>query len=209
MKTVPRQKMTIIERLEKVERHNRQLKRSMTFLALIFLALVLMGAKSGMQEGHFSQITTERITIVDNEGRELILIGSNNERTGIRMLSKEGKRVLGLGYSISDGESGILVADNDGRPRIGLGMDGDVPGVALVNENGKKILAMGGDERGYGFSILDESEVQRASIGYKKGFTGVILLDDQGQYVRGMIRDSNGSHYFSHVDANGVEIIDN
>ena len=208
MKTFSRQKMTINERLEKVEKQNRQLKCSMTFLALIFLALILMGAKAGLQEGNFSQITTERINIIDSEGRELIQIGSDSERTGIRMLSKEGKRVLGLGYSTPDGESGILVADNDGKPRIGLGMDGDVPGVALVNENGKKILAMGGDERGYGLSILDEGEVQRASIGYKNGFTGVILLDDQGQYVRGMIRDSNGSHYFSHVDAKGVEIID-
>ena len=105
----------------------------------------------------------------------------------ITMLSKEGKRVLGLGYSTPDGESGILVADNDGRPRIGLGMDGDVPGVALVNENGKKILAMGSDERGYGLTIFDDKEVQRASIGYKYGFTGFIILDDQGQYVRGII----------------------
>jgi len=208
MKTFSRQKMTINERLEKVEIQNRQLKRSMTFLALILGALVLMGARAGLQAGNFSQITTERINIIDSEGRELIQIGSDIERTGIRMLSKEGKRVLGLGYSTPDGESGILVADNDGRPRIGLGMDGDVPGVALVNENGKKILAMGGDERGYGLSILDEGEVQRASIGYKNGFTGVILLDDQGQYVRGMIRGSNGSHYFSHMDSKGVEIID-
>lgn len=208
MKNFPRQKMTIKERLDKVERQNRQLKRSMIFLALVFLALVLIGAKAGLQEGNFSQVTAERITIVDDEGRELIQIGSDKERTGIRMLSKAGKRVLGLGYSTPDGESGILVADNDGRPRIGLGMDGNVPGVALVNENGKKILAMGGDERGYGLTIFDDKEVQRASIGYKYGYTGVIILDDQGQYVRGMIRDSNGSHYFSHVNSKGDEIID-
>jgi len=43
---------------------------------------------------------------------------------------------------------------------------------------------------------------------YGAGHTGFIILDDQGQYVRGMNRDSNGSHYFSHMDSKGVEIID-
>jgi hypothetical protein len=98
-----------------------------------------------------------------------------------------------------------MVLDGQGRPRIGLGMDEGVPSVALVNDKGKKFLAMGGDERGYGFVIMDENEVERAGLGLKEGTTGIVLYDDKGQYVRGMIREANGTHYSSFVDTNGRE----
>jgi len=208
MASLPRQQLSIHERIAKIEKQNRYLRNSIAVLAFTFLGLLLMGATAALQDGKFRQITAEKITIVDSAGHELIQLGTNNERTGIRMFNKAGKKVLGIGLANEEGEGGFLISDKEGRPRIGAGMDGDVPGIALVNKQGKKILALGGDERGYGLVVLDENEVQRASIGYKAEYTGVILLDDKGQYVRGMVRDANGSDYFSHVDKNGEEIID-
>lgn len=55
--------------------------------------------------------------------------------------------------------------------------------------------------------IMDENEVERAGLGIKEGNTGVMIYDDNGQYVRGMIRQKNGTHYSSYVDENGKEII--
>jgi len=49
--------------------------------------------------------------------------------------------------------------------------------------------------------------VERAGLGFKAGNTGVMIFDDNGQYVRGMIRQKNGIHYSSYVDENGKEII--
>jgi len=45
-------------------------------------------------------------------------------------------------------------------------------------------------------------------VGIKDGNTGVVIYDDNGQYVRGMIRQKNGVHYFSYVDENGKEIFE-
>jgi hypothetical protein len=207
MESLPREKATLHERIEGIEKQNRRLKSYMAFLILSFLALAVMGAKAGPSDGHFRQVIAERISIVDGAGKEVILIGSSEEGTGIRVLNKAGKRVLGIGIAADEEGSGILVADKEGRPRIGLGMDKDLPSVAMVDENGKKILAMGGDEKGYGFVVMDENEVERVGLGFNKGNTGVMIYDDNGKYVRGMIRQKNGIHYSSYLDENGKEII--
>ncbi len=195
------------DRIEKIEKQNRRLKNYMVFLVLSFLALAIMGAKTGPNDGHFRQITAERISFVDGAGQERMLIGYSEEGTGIKVLNKAGKKVLGIGIDADEEGSGILVADKEGRPRIGLGLDEGVPSVVMVNENEKKILAMGGDEKGYGFVVMDENEVERAGLGFKDGDTGIVIYDDQGKYVRGMIRQKNGVHYSSYVDKNGKEVI--
>jgi hypothetical protein len=209
MKSLHSEKATIIERMNRLEKQNRRLKTCMAVLSVSFLALVLMGAKAGMHDGHFRQVIAEGISIVDDTGQEIMLIGSQKGvGTGIRILSKAGKRVVGIGITADEGGSGILVADKEGRPRIGMGMDEGVPSLAMTNENEKKILAMGGDMKGYGFVVMDENEVERAGMGFKEGDAGVVIYDDQGQYVRGMIRQKNGTHYLSYVDENGKEIIE-
>jgi hypothetical protein len=209
MKSLHSEKATIIERMNRLEKQNRRLKTCMAVLSVSFLALVLMGAKAGMHDGHFRQVIAEGISIVDDTGQEIMLIGSQKGvGTGIRILNKAGKRVVGIGITADEGGSGILVADKEGRPRIGMGMDEGVPSLAMTNENEKKILAMGGDMKGYGFVVMDENEVERAGMGFKEGDAGVVIYDDQGQYVRGMIRQKNGTHYLSYVDENGKEIIE-
>jgi hypothetical protein len=204
-----KEKATLGERMNRLEKQNRRLKVGMVVLSLSFLSLVLMGAKAGVNDGHFRQLIAEGISIVDDTGREIILIGSKKEEgTGIRILNKVGKRVVGIGITADEGGSGILVADKEGRPRIGMGMDKGIPSLAMTNENEKKILAMGGDMKGYGLVVMDENEVERVGMGFNKGDTGVVIYDDKGQYVRGMIRQKNGTHYMSYVDENGKEIIE-
>ena len=91
-------------------------------LGLIFSGPRCDGGQGGANDGHFRQIIAEGISIVDGAGQELILIGFRKEAgTGIRILNKAGKRVLGIGIAADEGGSGILVADKEGRPRIGLG----------------------------------------------------------------------------------------
>jgi hypothetical protein len=208
MKSLSIEKATLYERMERIEKQNRRLKSYMVILVLTLLALAVMGAKAGTQDGHFSQIIAKEIIIVDDAGQELIGIGFRKETgTGIRILNKAGKRVVGTGITADEGGSGILVADKEGRPRIGMGMDEGVPSLAMVNEKGKKTIALGGDYRGYGLVIMDENEVERAGLGFKEGNTGVVIYDDHGIYVRGMIRQKNGAHYSSYVDENGNEVI--
>ena len=209
MESLLREKTTLSERINRVEKQNRRLKTCMVVLSMSFLALVLIGAKAGVNDGHFRQVIAEGISIVDDTGQEIMLIGSQKGvGTGIRILNKAGKRIVGIGVTADEGGSGILVADKEGRPRIGMGMDEGIPSLVITNENEKKILAMGGDMKGYGFVVMDENEVERVGVGFNKGDAGIVIYDDKGQYVRGMIRQKNGTHYMSYVDENGNEIIE-
>jgi hypothetical protein len=182
----------------------------MVVLVLSLVALGLLGATVGTQDAHFRQITAERIAIVDGTGHEFILIGSGPEGIGMRILDKAGKRVMGLGLAPDEAGSGILVADREGRPRVGLGMDKGVPSLALVDEKGKKIIALGGDESsGYGLVVMDPNEVERVGLGIdQRGNSGVMIYNEHGQYVRGMIRQPDGIHYDSYVDERGQEIFE-
>jgi hypothetical protein len=209
MQPIAEKNAMLSERMDKIEKQNRLLKGVMVVLAMFLSTFVLIGANMGPSDGRFRQISAQRISIVDDTGQEIMLVGFEKELgTGIRILNKAGKRILGIGITPDGSGSGILVSDTEGRPRIGMGMDEGIPSVAMTDENGKKILAMGGDTQGYGFVVMDANEVERAGLGFNKGDTGIVLYDEKGQYVRGMIRQKNGTHYNSYVDENGKEIFE-
>jgi hypothetical protein len=195
------------ERMEKIEQQNTRLKRGMFVLAGSLVVLMAMGAKVGIKDGHFRDITAGKISIIDTSGKELITIGKiEGAGTGIRMYNQAGKRILGLGLTADDSGSGMLVADNDGTPRFGLGIDKGVPSIAITNEEGKKVIGLGGNNKGYGLVIMDGNEVERAGIGFKEGNSGVALFNSEGEYVRGMVQRADGSHFASYADGKGNEI---
>ena len=196
-------------RIERLERQNNRLQKVLIILVLGLSALVIMGAKAGLQDGRFNELTAEKITIVDTQGNKLIEIGTDESRgTGIRILNGAGRPLVGIGVAADGGGSGLLISDKMGRGRFGLGMDEGIPSLALTDENGKKIIALGGDERGYGLVIMDGNEVERAGVGYKEGSTGIALYDDKGQYIRGMVHEAGGMHYSSYMDGNGNEVFE-
>jgi len=68
---------------------------------------------------------------------------------------------------------------------------------------------MGGTiEKGYGIIINDKKEVQRIGLGYKEGNAGIMLYNEKGQYVRGLIRQEDGLNYASYIDDNEKEIFE-
>ena len=195
------------ERMEKIEQQNKRLKRGMVALAGSLLVLMIMGAKIGMKDGHFRNITASRISILDISGKEIMTIGKDEDKgTGIRIYNTSGKRIIGLGLTADEHGSGMLVADNDGTPRFGLGMDKGVPSIAIVNETGKKVIGLGGNNKGYGLVIMDGNEIERAGIGFKDGNSGVALFNAEGEYIRGMVQRADGSHFSSYADGLGHEI---
>ena len=207
MDSLARKKITLNERMEKLEQQNRRLKNYMLLLLFALMGLALVGAKSGPNDGQFRQIVAQKITIANDAGKEVMYIGTSDEGTGLNILNKTGEKVLSLGINADERGTGMMVADKEGLPRFGFGMDDGLPSLAITDKNGKKILALGGDDRGYGLVIMDENEVERAGVGFKEGNTGVAIYDDSGKYVRGMIRQADGTHYTSYVDENGKEII--
>jgi hypothetical protein len=195
------------QRLDTVEKQNLRFKKIAGLLCFLLLSFFLMGFKTALQNGHFRNITAEGVTIVNSAGEKLVFIGTTNDGAGMDIFNKSGKRVVSLGITKDESGSGFLVADNSGMPRIGLGMEKEIPSIAIADANGKKIIGIGGGQTGYGVAVMDKNEVERVGIGFQKGNSGFMIFNDQGRYVRGMIRQKDGVHYTSYVDENGKEII--
>lgn len=210
MQSLFQEKSALQVRLDRIEKQNKQLKSFMVVLTLLLLPLFLLGAKQGMQDAQFGQISAAGLTIRDGSGKQLITIGANKEEgIGIAIYNQTGKRVLTLGVPADGKGNGIMVSDAEGNPRIGLGMDKGLPGIALVDEKGSKILAMGGSSKdGYGLLISDDKEVQRIGLGFRDGNAGIMLYDEKGQYLRGLVRQQDGLHYSSYFNKDGEEVFE-
>lgn len=210
MKSLAQEKSTLEMRLDRIEKQNKRLKSFMVMFSLLLVPFFLLGAKQGLQDAEFGQISAQGLTIRDGSGNQLITIGTNKEEgIGISIYNQTGQRVLTLGVP-ADGEgNGIMVSDAEGRPRIGLGMDEGLPGIALLDKKSSKMLAMGGDDKnGYGLLISDNKEVQRIGLGFRDGTAGIMLYDEKGQYIRGLVRQQDGLHYASHIDKEGNEVFE-
>ena len=72
MYSLPSGNKTLFDRIETIEKQNRRLKSSVVLLALLLLPIALMGAKSGPLDGEFRQIATQKISIVDGTGKEVM-----------------------------------------------------------------------------------------------------------------------------------------
>jgi len=210
MQSLVQEKSTIQERLDKIEKQNRRLQRYVVMFSLLLVPLFLLGAKQGLQDVQFGQISAQGLTIRDGSGNQLIIIGANKEEgIGINIYNQAGQRVMTLGVPADGKGNGIMVSDAEGKPRIGLGMDKGLPGIALVDEKGSKVLAMGGSAKdGYGMLISDDKEVQRIGLGFKDGTAGIMLYDEKGQYIRGLVRQQDGLHYASYIDKEGNEVFE-
>jgi len=210
MKTSFEERTGLDKRLANIERENRRLKFGLLTMLLLLAPLLLLGAKHGLPNGQFGEITAQKITILGESGNTLVRIGSEkDEGIGMSIYSDAGQRLLTFGITADGKGSGIMVSDAEGRARIGLGMDQGIPGIALLEENGAKIIAMGGNsKKGYGILVNDGEEKQRIGLGYNGGNAGIMLYDDEGRYVRGLIRQEDGSNYASYIDKEGTEVFE-
>lgn len=210
MHSLVQEQLTLQMRLDRIEKQNKQLKSYMVILCLLLIPLFLLGAKKGLQDAQFGQISAQGLTIRDGSGNQLITIGASKEDgIGIGIYNQTGQRELTLGVPADGKGNGIMVTDAEGKPRIGLGMDKGLPGIALIDEKGSKILAMGGSAKdGYGMLISDDKEVQRIGLGFRDGNAGIMLYDEKGQYIRGLVRQQDGLHYASHIDKEGNEVFE-
>lgn len=207
MKSLQREVEKLNQRLDSVQKQNRRIKKFAGLLCLPILAVFLLGNKAALENGHFRNITAEGITIVNSAGEKIVFIGTTSDGAGLDVFNKNGKTVVSLGIAKDQKGSGFLVADSNGTPRIGWGMEQEIPSIAITDTNGKKIIGIGGGKTGYGIALMDNNEVERVGIGFQDGNSGFGIFDDQGGYVRGMIRQKNGVHYTSYIDENGKEII--
>jgi hypothetical protein len=146
---------TLAERVGRLERENRRLKR--TGFAVVATAglVVLMGQAAPKTP----VIETQRVVITDEEGNERIVLGAGKDRASILLKSESGSNATAV-LGIAKESAGLSITDEAGKIRVNLGKDmrpGGSAGLWLCDEKGGYRYTAAVDRRGPSVVMIDEN----------------------------------------------------
>ena len=220
--------MTIEERLERVERQNRNLGRKLhwfgrlnTVLLAAFCGIVFMGQAKQVPR----VVEARRFVLKDKNEKERAVLGFDKDgnvefsitashRTGIIMratttgnvhlgLYKKGKLCVNLAAA-ADGSRGLVVFDETPLSRIEIAVHRDQARVQLSDKNGKRRLDL--RETG-GRPILclrDTNETARFCVEVKPSGSGLRFSDKEGRVRAVLVLRASGAALLGFPDGKGM-----
>lgn len=144
------------ERVDRLEREIRRLRRSLLGLAAVFCGAAAAAFVAGDESRE--TLRAQRIEIVDAEGRPLGLIGSAEGKAALAFLDREGRTIVSLGAD-DFGNGRLLLSKETGETAVtaGTGRDGR-PAVGVVGPDGP-VAALAVDSAGHGNLSVRAREV--------------------------------------------------
>ena len=138
-------KMTVEQRVEKLERQNKHLKRGMCAVVLSALSLFITGQTRQGGDVAFRTITAKKIFVEDENGKTGILLASTPIQGGAIIISNPDGKILTVIGSHDDGKHGAVFTRNaDGRELVVLGASPSGGGViSTYDGSGKKTIHIG------------------------------------------------------------------
>ena len=127
--------MTIEQRLGRLERQNRWMKR-IGMLGLAVAATVLL---SGQAKGKDLQhLKARSLTLIDAKGKNRVVLADN----GLRVSDRDGNARVAL-RALGDGSPSLTFWDKNGKPRVLLHALGDgSPSLELLSKHGNTRVAL-------------------------------------------------------------------
>jgi hypothetical protein len=132
---------TIDARLVAIE---RQCRLQRIALIVIPVALLALGAAADSESWKGKSVVTEKLTVVDGEGRQRILMACTDKgEPYLRLVDPQ--QDLGITLRLMNNEDPVgIFRGKRGSAHIGLNEENDRPMVELVDENGKLFWGQGG-----------------------------------------------------------------
>jgi hypothetical protein len=146
----------VLERLEKLEKQNRQVKRAITLLMILVSCLVLTSAAA--HKGR--TLEARQIALKDEDGNTRAVLGMRSAGPGLELYDANGIKVQALlavlrtgptlGFYDADGTTRVLLGvtpkgatlafnDAEGKVRAEMGFSADAPHVTFFDRDGKAI----------------------------------------------------------------------
>jgi hypothetical protein len=147
------------ERLERLERQLRLWRRGALAAAGV-AALTVAGA---MAEPPARELAVHTLRVVDNEGRNRLVLTADPAQPDMTFFDPSGKSRLTLDIA-KDRKPVLMFADEagDATGRLVLGLEDGLPGLSLYDTAGRKRVAFGiPREGGPVLRVLDENEKLR------------------------------------------------
>ena len=146
--------MTIEQRVAKLERQNRWMKRA-GGLALVAVACVVLIGQGKAKE--LPDLVAKSLTIKDENGKELAFLGADVGWPALlRFTSKDGGAFFGTSPA---GTPHLYIGDNANRARVSLGLTPHgAPTLGIRDENGVNRLLLGIARDGGGYLTLQDAK---------------------------------------------------
>ncbi len=166
--------MTTDQRLERLERQNRHLKRAVIGMAAAGLSLLVMGQT--LPPKVHDLVKAKEFRVIGKDGRKMLTIGSSRHSGWISVNGKNG-RVAAIGGTRS-GNGSVATYNSKGKKLVELGTTkGGIKGgnglVATHSWNGKMLTFIGGSRSGNGFVTTYNSQGKKlVDLGTTRGGRG-------------------------------------
>jgi len=162
----------LVCRLEKVEKQNQGLRRAVATMAVLGVAVLVIGAAQPKDR----TVEAEAFILLDADGQQRAKLVAPSGYPGLILYDQNGTPRMRLsvveGPSLSlydrngnlrsklwlqDDEPILFLYDSDGRNQLGIGVVKEEPGLLLFDKNGKARigLAMVAEEPGLAFFKAD------------------------------------------------------
>lgn len=179
------------ERIEHLERQNRQMRLIALLLCSFIAACFAMGAIQKPQSPTTSKVVrTERLEIIGPDGKINALLAIENGAPMLKLYDNKKKERLTLG--VSDGEPGLAVLRANGKPAIVMDVFereyGTEPEPALVfyDIKGKpraEMMLVAVDEDPE-LNMYDQKEKLKVELSVLSDIGNISLYDADGKAVR-------------------------
>jgi hypothetical protein len=139
----------IINRLHKLEKQNRYMKLGGLAIVLLLVTTLLTGANK--KPDIAEEVRAKKIVLVDEQGKEVMVMGKINNASTIAMFDSKGK--IRFGTRADDEGSSIYLSDSKEKTRLNLSSsdDDDNGGsMAIYNKTNECVVQLNADEYGNG-----------------------------------------------------------
>ncbi len=194
----------LAERIKRLERDNRRIKRLALAAFILVSALIFLYAERPVPQ----TLTARELDIRDSHGNLRIMLDTKSNEPGITFYDAQGnpREVMYVG---ADGSPDIAFYDVQGKPRAMIRTDAEgSPDIAFFDSQGKPRAGMGVDANGSPEITLSDAQGNPRAVMYvyADGSPAFGLADAQGKPRAGMAVAADGSPRISLSDAQGFSM---
>ncbi len=152
--------MDLEQRLVRLERGNRRMKRIGAFVLLTAAVVLLSGQAKGKDLQH---LEVRSLTLKDKDGKTRAYLGTGADAPGLLLFDRDGK--MRAGFSVAaDGSPALALYYRDGmRARLSLLTDGS-PALALWDKGGHMRAVLNVDAEGSPRVRLFDTKVPKGEV---------------------------------------------
>jgi hypothetical protein len=140
--------MTVEQRLDQLEKHNKRLTVALSMTVVAMCAVVTMAA-TGEKDGYFDTVVARYIRVTNDAGEIVVSLGVNDIGDGlVDTKSAKGKELVKLGATKSGGT--VRTYQRNGQKLAMMGTSDNGGLVYVFNKTGQRIAEMIADDYGNG-----------------------------------------------------------